>query len=214
MRSRIVKPLINSALSLGALSGALLMNMGADAAPGAQAAPSQQAPSQKAPSQKALIDHEVKRLDGTPVKLSDYRGKSLLIVNTASFCGYTQQYADLKALQTRYEAKGFTVLAFPCNDFGGQEPGSPEEIKSFCKARFDVNFPLFEKVHAKGPKKSPLYKTLTEESAEGIKGEVRWNFTKFLVNPKGEVVARFESSVNPNSAPVHKAIEASLEQKP
>jgi glutathione peroxidase len=169
--------------------------------------------SKEAPQMTAkapLIDHEVKRLDGTPAKLSDYRGKALLIVNTASFCGYTQQYADLKALQDSYEKKGFTVLAFPCNDFGAQEPGSPEEIKRFCKARFDVNFPLFEKVHAKGPNKSPLYKTLTEETPEGIKGEVRWNFTKFLINPKGEVVARFEPSDNPSSAKVRAAVEAAL----
>lgn len=165
---------------------------------------------QRPDMKQALINHEVKRLDGTPVKLSDYRGKALLIVNTASFCGFTQQYADLKALQDQYAARGFTVLAFPCNDFGGQEPGSAEEIKRFCKARFDVNFPLFEKVHAVGPEKSPLYQTLTEQTTEGIKGEVRWNFTKFLVSPKGEVVARFEPADNPSGEKVRKAIEAQL----
>lgn len=168
----------------------------------------QDASAQKTTS--VLIDHEVKRLDGTPVKLSEYRGKTLLIVNTASYCGYTQQYADLKTLQDQYEKQGFTVLAFPCNDFGAQEPGSPEEIKRFCKARFDVNFPLFEKVRALGSNKSPLYRTLTEQTKEGIKGEVKWNFTKFLVNPKGEVVERFEPSDNPNSPKVRKAIENHL----
>ena len=156
---------------------------------------------------KVMIDHKVKNIDGTEVDLSSYRGKALLIVNTASYCGYTRQYADLKKLQDQYAQKGFTVLAFPCNDFGGQEPGSAEEIKSFCKGRFEVNFPLFEKVRAKGPNKSPLYKTLTEDTVEGIKGEIRWNFTKFLVSKSGKVVKRYESRVNPNDPAVHEAIE-------
>ena len=157
-----------------------------------------------------VLNHTVKTIDGAEVNFEDYRGKSLLIVNTASYCGYTKQYADLKKLQDLYSARGFTVLAFPCNDFGAQEPGSAKEIKRFCKTRFDINFPLFEKVHARGESKSPLYKTLTEETAEGIKGEVKWNFTKFLINPRGEVVARFESGVNPNSSELHKAIEETL----
>ena len=159
---------------------------------------------------QAMINHTVKTLGGETVSLETYRGRSLLIVNTASFCGYTRQYEDLKKLQDEYAAQGFTVLAFPCNDFGAQEPGSPEEIKKFCKARFDVNFPLFEKVHAVGPNKSPLYKTLTEDTAQGIKGDVKWNFTKFLVNKKGEVVARFESGVNPTDSKVRAAIKATL----
>jgi len=195
---RYLKALLTTTLAL--LCAGLITSNASAEAPQAQ----------KSSPRSALIDHEVKRLDGTPAKLSDYRGKALLIVNTASFCGYTQQYADLKRIQDKYSAQGFTVLAFPCNDFGGQEPGSPEEIKRFCNARFDVNFPLFEKVHAKGPNKSPLYKTLTEQTGEGIKGEVRWNFTKFLVNPKGEVVARFEPGDNPDSAQVRKAIEKAL----
>ena len=157
---------------------------------------------------KAMIDHKVKTIDGTDVDLASYRGKALLIVNTASYCGYTRQYADLKKLQDQYAKQGFTVLAFPCNDFGGQEPGSAEEIKSLCKGRFEVNFPLFEKVRAKGPNKSPLYKTLTEDTSDGIKGEIRWNFTKFLVNKSGQVVKRYESSVNPNDAVVHNAIKS------
>ena len=160
-----------------------------------------------------IIDHTVNRLSGESVKLSDYRGKVLLVVNTASFCGYTRQYGDLKQLQDLYGKKGFTVLAFPCNDFGGQEPGSAEEIRSFCQAKFQVNFPLFEKIHAKGPKKSPLYKTLTEETSKEIRGEVRWNFTKFLINKKGEVVARFESSENPTSDRVQALIKKYLAEK-
>ena len=166
-------------------------------------------PSRGSKSSSVIINHVVKNIDGDDVKLSDYRGKALLIVNTASYCGYTQQYADLRTLQAKYKDKGFTVLAFPCNDFGGQEPGSPKEIKRFCNSRFEINFPLFAKVRARGDK-SPLYKTLTESTKPGIRGEIRWNFTKFLVNKSGEVVARFESGVNPNSAEIHKAIEATL----
>ena len=162
---------------------------------------------EKKAEKKAMIDHKVKNIDGEEVDLASYRGKALMIVNTASYCGYTKQYADLKKLQDQYAKQGFTVLAFPCNDFGGQEPGSPKEIKTFCEGRFEVNFPLFDKVHAKGPNKSPLYKTLTEETPEGIKGEIRWNFTKFLVNKAGQVVKRFESGVNPNDPTVHKAIK-------
>jgi glutathione peroxidase len=192
--------LTHSLLTASALCASLTAASQAHAAPASD-------PGAAAP---VILNHELKTLDGESVRLSDYRGKALLIVNTASFCGFTSQYADLKALQTAYAPRGFTVLAFPCNDFGGQEPGSAQEIKTFCQARFEVNFPLFEKVSAKGPKKSPLYKTLTEETAEGIRGEVRWNFTKFLVNPKGEVVARFEPSENPNGARVREAIEAAL----
>ncbi len=128
-------------------------------------------------------------------------------------CGYTKQYADLVQLQKDYEAKGFTVLAFPSNDFGEQEPGSAQEIKSFCQARFQVNFPLFEKVHATGAEISPLYKTLTQESAEELTGSVKWNFTKFLINAKGEIIGRFSSGENPTGVTIRQAIEASLASK-
>ena len=156
-----------------------------------------------------LISHTVSSIEGKSVSLDQYRGQALLIVNTASLCGYTKQYADLVAIQKSYQEKGFTVLAFPCNDFGGQEPGDAKEIQSFCQTRFSVNFPLFEKVHAEGSEQSPLYKTLTSLPAP-LGGPVRWNFTKFLVNPKGEVVARFEPGDRPTSAKVKKAIEAVL----
>ena len=158
----------------------------------------------------SISDISINTLSGQPTSLGGLGAKVMLVVNVASKCGLTPQYKGLEALHSKYKDKGLVVLGFPCNDFGAQEPGSAEEIKSFCKARFDVNFPLFEKVHAKGPNKSPLYKTLTEETPEGIKGEVRWNFTKFLVNPKGEVVARFEPSDNPSSAKVRAAVEAAL----
>jgi glutathione peroxidase len=161
----------------------------------------------------AIINHVVKDIDGKDVNLSQYRGKTLLIVNTASFCGYTQQYADLVQIQKDYEAQGFTVLAFPSNDFGEQEPGSAQEIKSFCQARFQVNFPLFEKVHATGSEISPLYKTLTQESPSEFQGSVKWNFTKFLINAKGEIIGRFSSGDKPTGAEMRKAIEDSLKAK-
>jgi glutathione peroxidase len=169
--------------------------------------------SSHAQSKKSVLDLTVKNIDGQDVALKQYQGKTLLIVNTASFCGYTRQYADLVQIQKDYEKKGFTVLAFPSNDFGEQEPGSAAEIKSFCQARFEVNFPLFDKVHATGDEISPLYQILTKESASEFQGNVKWNFTKFLINGKGEVVARFSSSDSPTADAVRKAIETQLNQK-
>jgi glutathione peroxidase len=155
------------------------------------------------------LDHEVRTLAGAPASLADYRGQVLLIVNTASQCGLTPQYHALEALHQRFKARGFSVLAFPCNDFGAQEPGSPEEIASFCATRFSVSFPLFEKVRAKGDK-SPLYRTLTEELPEGLRGEIRWNFTKFLVDKAGHVTHRFEPQVEPLAPEVMAAVERAL----
>lgn len=183
-------------------SGATLA--AAASAPSAPSAPSRGTP---------MIDHEISTLDGKPERLSAYRGKVLLLVNTASKCGYTPQYDGLEKLHERYAAKGFSVLGFPCNDFGGQEPGSPEEIQTFCESKFHVTFPLFAKVKAKGPEKSPLYRTLTEETPDGIKGEIKWNFTKFLVDAQGVVVARFEPAVDPLSAEVTSAVEKLLAAK-
>jgi glutathione peroxidase len=156
-----------------------------------------------------IIDHQVKDLHGAPVSLSQYRGKAMLIVNTASECGFTPQYKGLQALHERYAAKGLAVLGFPCNDFGGQEPGSSEQIQTFCATKYSVQFPLFEKVRAKGDK-SPLFKTLTEDLEPALKGEIKWNFTKFLVNPTGQVVARFEPAVDPLDPQVIAQIEANL----
>jgi glutathione peroxidase len=157
-----------------------------------------------------VLDHEVKLLDGTAKSLADYRGKALLVVNTASECGYTPQYADLQALYAKYADRGFEVLAFPSNDFGAQEPGTPEQIREFVDTQYTVEFEMFDKVAITGEAKVPLYKTLTEETPEGIKGEVKWNFTKFLVDPQGRVVQRFESGVSPQDARVIAAIEQVL----
>lgn len=157
-----------------------------------------------------MIDHEVVAIDGATVSLADYRGSVMLIVNTASECGYTPQLAGLQELQTRYAERGFTVLGFPCNDFGGQEPGSAEEIQAFCSGQYGVSFPLFDKVAITRGETSPLYATLQNETPEGIRGPVRWNFTKFLVGTDGRVIARFEPGVEPTSAELGAAIEAAL----
>jgi glutathione peroxidase len=159
--------------------------------------------------QGPALDHEVRTLAGAPRSLADYRGQVLLIVNTASQCGLTPQYQALEALHQRFRGRGFTVLGFPCNDFGAQEPGSPEEIQQFCDTRFSLNFPLFEKVQAKGDK-SPLYRTLTEELPEGLRGEIKWNFTKFLVDKDGHVTHRFEPQVEPLAPEVMAAVERAL----
>lgn len=163
-------------------------------------------------SKNSIMQHEVKNIEGDLVKLKRYQGEVLLVVNTASRCGYTSQYKDLVRAQTKYQERGFKVLAFPCNDFGGQEPGSAAEIKSFCDSNFEINFPLFDKLHARGPNKSPLYQSLTGLPAP-LGGEIRWNFTKFLVNRAGEVIARFESHVSPSSPEISKAIERALAAK-
>jgi glutathione peroxidase len=157
-----------------------------------------------------MINHTVQSINGEAVELSSYRGRTLLIVNTASECGFTPQYEGLEKLYETYKDRGLVVLGFPSNDFGGQEPGSAEEIVTFCKKSYGVTFPLFAKIHAKGPEIAPLYKTLTEDTPAGIKGEVRWNFTKFLVDRQGAVVARFEPKVTPQSAELTAAVETTL----
>ena len=151
-----------------------------------------------------IVDHEVETLEGTKQKLSDYRGKAVLLVNVASECGYTPQYAQLQELYGRYKDRGLVVLGFPSNDFGGQEPGDAKQIKEFVTSKFAVDFPMMAKVHAKGPEMAPLYKTLTEETPEGMKGEVKWNFTKFLLDPTGKVSpasSRRSSRCPPSSPP-------------
>ncbi len=154
-----------------------------------------------------VLDHAVKMLGGEDKSLADFRGKALLVVNTASQCGYTPQYEGLQELYAKYKDQGFEVLAFPSNDFGAQEPGSHDEIKTFVTDKYGVEFPMFAKVPVIGDGKVPLYKTLTEETAEGIRGEVKWNFTKFLVDPQGRVIARYE----PNIDPMDTALTAKLE---
>lgn len=157
-----------------------------------------------------VVDHTVKLLDGGEKSLADYRGKALLVVNTASECGHTPQYAGLQQVYGTYKDQGLEVLAFPSNDFGGQEPGTPEQIREFVDSKYSVEFEMFDKVVIKGDEKSPLYETLTEATADGIKGEVEWNFTKFLVDPQGRVVQRFDSETQPTDPSVIAAIERVL----
>ncbi len=159
-----------------------------------------------------VIDHTVNDIKGNPVALSSYRGKAVLIVNVASQCGLTPQYEGLQRLYAAYKDKGLEVLGFPCNDFMGQEPGTNAEIETFCSTKFAVTFPLFDKVRAKGDK-SPLYKTLTEEVDPALRGEIKWNFTKFLVDRQGRVVARFEPKVEPMDPAVVSQVEAVLAHK-
>jgi glutathione peroxidase len=159
----------------------------------------------------SLYDFSVKTIDGKDVSLSQYKGKALLIVNTASQCGYTSQYKGLEALYQQYKDKGFEILAFPSNDFGGQEPGSNAEIKQFCELKYKTSFPLFAKIPVKGDAKAPLYKYLTELPKNG--GEVEWNFNKFLVSADGAVVAHLPSRADPTSDDVKKQVEAVLPRK-
>lgn len=150
-------------------------------------------------------------IDGTPKKLADYRGKALLIVNTASRCGYTKQYAPMEQLYEKYRERGFEVLAFPANDFMGQEPGTNSEIRAFCTANYKVTFPLFEKISVKGSAIHPLYRYLT--TLPGFDGEISWNFNKFLVDPDGKVVARFGTRVDPMSEEVTRKVEEVLPRR-
>lgn len=152
----------------------------------------------------------VKTITGENKPLKDYAGNVLLIVNLASYCGYTPQYAGLEKLYQKYKDAGLRILGFPCNDYGAQEPGTNEEILQFCTKNYGVTFDLFDKVHAKGSQKHPLYAMLTSHS--NPPGDVSWNFEKFLVNKKGEVVGRYRSSVSPESAELTQAIERELNQ--
>jgi glutathione peroxidase len=160
---------------------------------------------------KTVHDFEVAKIDGTPKKLADYDGKVTLIVNVASQCGLTPQYAGLQSLYDQYATRGFIVLGFPSNDFGAQEPGTNEQIKEFCTSRFNVTFDLFAKVKVKGPGTDPLFTFLTSPATTPkFSGELKWNFNKFLVGKHGEVLARFEPTVDPTSPEVKAAIEKAL----
>lgn len=153
-----------------------------------------------------------KDITGKETSLKAYEGKVVLVVNTASKCGLTPQYTALEALQQKYKDKGFTVIGFPCNDFAGQEPGTVEEIQTFCKTKYAVTFPLMEKLHVKGPEQHPLYAALTGEKG-AFPGDVKWNFGKFLIGRDGKALARFEPKTTPENPEVLAAIEKALEAK-
>ena len=169
------------------------------------------APKAAAPTAKDALDFKVKDIDSADVDLGIYRGKVVLIVNTASKCGHTPQYADLQTLWTKYQDSGFVVLGFPSNDFLWQEPGSNKEIREFCSSKFHVTFPMFEKVDVKGKDQIPLYAYLTaQETKPTGKGNISWNFEKFLIGKDGKVAARFSPGTSPSDPSVVKAIEAEL----
>jgi glutathione peroxidase len=156
----------------------------------------------------------IKTLQGKDVKLADYRGKALLLVNVASKCGNTPQYTALEALQKKYAAQGFTVIGFPCNQFGGQEPGTAKEIEEFCSTTYGVTFPLMEKVDVNGPNRHEIYKTLTPlKDAGGHDGNVRWNFEKFVVSADGTQITRFDPEITPNDPTMIAAVEQAIAKK-
>ncbi|MCS6805110.1 MAG: glutathione peroxidase [Blastocatellia bacterium] len=160
----------------------------------------------------SIYDFTMKSIDGEEIKLDRYRGKVMLIVNVASQCGYTPQYEGLQKIYATYKDRGFVVLGFPANNFGGQEPGTDQEIKTFCTTRYNVTFPMFSKISVKGADQHPLYKFLTDaETNPAFAGKISWNFNKFLVDKTGRIIARFESRDKPESEKVVQAIERALE---
>ncbi|MCX8070956.1 MAG: glutathione peroxidase [Candidatus Binatia bacterium] len=157
-------------------------------------------------------DFSARAIDGTETSLSEFAGKVLLIVNVASQCGLTPQYRGLQELYEHYRERGFAVLGFPCNQFGGQEPGTEEEIRTFCETRYHVTFPLFSKIEVNGPNRHPLYAFLTQQQTQPDgPGDIQWNFAKFLIDRQGKVVARFAPATAPVSEEVVEAIERTLE---
>jgi glutathione peroxidase len=172
-------------------------------------------PAQGSTTQPASpLDFVVKDIDGKDVHLSDYRGKVVMIVNVASKCGFTPQYAGLEALYKKYADQGFVILGFPANNFHSQEPGSDSDIKAFCSSKYDVTFPMMSKISVKGDDKAPLYKFLTESPTAGdFKGDIGWNFTKFIIDRNGNVIARFASATKPSDDRLVGIVEKALAAK-
>ena len=166
------------------------------------------------PAKASPLDFTVKTIDGKEQPLSAFRGKVVMFVNVASRCGYTKQYEPLEATYKKYKDQGLVIVGFPANNFGGQEPGSDAEIQQFCKSKYDVSFPMMSKVSVKGDDKAPVYKFLTEEPTAGeFAGEVGWNFTKFLVDRNGNLIARFATQTSPTDEKVVSAVEKALAAK-
>jgi glutathione peroxidase len=158
-----------------------------------------------------VYEFTMNSIEGAPMPLAKFEGKVMLIVNVASKCGFTPQYEGLEAVYEKYKDQGFVIVGFPANNFMGQEPGTNEEIKTFCSTKYNVKFPLYSKISVKGEDKAPLYQFLTDTAANPkTGGEIKWNFTKFLVDRNGKVIARFESPVKPDSPEVTAAIEKAL----
>ena len=165
----------------------------------------------KGGKQAMIYNFALKSIDGKDVNLSQYRGKALLLVNVASQCGYTPQYEGLQKIYAKYKDRGLVVLGFPANNFGAQEPGTDQEIKTFCSTRYNVTFPMFSKISVKGPDQHPLYQYLTSTATNPqFAGEIKWNFNKFLIDKQGNISARFDSKDAPESETVVTAIEKAL----
>jgi glutathione peroxidase len=162
------------------------------------------------PAGTGVYTFTLNSIEGRPAPLAAYKGKVVLLVNVASQCGYTPQYSTLEATYEKYKDRGFVILGFPANNFGAQEPGTNEEIKTFCTRKYSVTFPMYSKISVKGDDQAPLYTYLTKETGAGIAGEIQWNFTKFLVDRDGKVVQRFEPAITPDSKEVTAAIEKQL----
>jgi glutathione peroxidase len=162
-------------------------------------------------AEKTVYDFTLNTIDGQPAPLSAYKGKVVLLVNVASKCGFTPQYTALESIYEKYKDRGFVIVGIPANNFGAQEPGTNQEIKTFCSSKYHVTFPMMAKVSVKGSDITPLYQYLTDKNAHPqTGGEIGWNFTKFLVGPDGKVIARFDSKVTPDSPEVTSAIEKAL----
>jgi len=160
---------------------------------------------------ECALNFKAKTIDGKTVDLEDYEGKVVLIVNTASRCGLTPQYAGLQQMYEKYQGKGFVVLGFPCNQFGRQEPGTEAEIKQFCSANYNVSFPMFSKIDVNGGEAAPIYKYLTSQDTKPAgKGDISWNFEKFLIDRDGQLVGRYAPRTKPDDADLVKAVEAEL----
>ncbi len=163
-------------------------------------------------AEKSVLDIPLKDIDGKDTSLKAYAGKVLLVVNVASRCGLTKQYKELQALHEKFKDQGFSVVGFPCNDFGAQEPGTNEEIKTFCSTKYKVSFPLFDKLHVKGEEQHPLYTALTGKDG-AFPGDVKWNFGKFLIGKDGKPLQRFEPKTTPDDTTVVSAIEKAIAAK-
>jgi glutathione peroxidase len=162
-------------------------------------------------AEKTVHDYTLNSIDGQPASLAAYKGKVVLLVNVASKCGYTPQYSALESVYEKYKDRGFVIVGIPANNFGAQEPGSNQEIKTFCSSKYHVTFPMLAKVSVKGDDITPLYQFLTDKSAHPqTGGEIQWNFTKFLIGPDGRVITRFEPEITPDSPQVTSAIEKAL----
>jgi glutathione peroxidase len=162
---------------------------------------------------KSVYDFTLNSIDGQPAPLGAYKGKVVLLVNVASRCGFTPQYTALQSVYEKFKDRGFVIVGIPANNFGSQEPGTNQEIKTFCQTKYSVTFPMMSKVSVKGEDQTPLYQFLTDKAANPqTGGEIQWNFTKFLIGPDGRVIARFEPAITPDSLEVTAAIEKALAQ--